>query len=257
MGDVQQRQQGVLVLGRSRLGAGRLAAESLDDVCLLLELLGGPGESAGPLRARRRAGVPDLSDGPQRRGERRGIDHQHPAVVEHDRRAGADPGTALVVGVPVLGEGVMQVLVDVLEVVQAEVDGVLPPPSRSAHRCRRAQGPPRQGLTWPPLDDLAAFRTCRLFDWLRHLLRAEQLEHPPVLQGPKAVIRGRVHSHTRILPRDPGPRGRFAWFGCTGPHDDRPGAERCTARRRPPMPPATLCSPSVPGSSHAVDRSRC
>ena len=160
--DAQQRPQGALVLGRGLLlagplgggllgtrllGPGRLTAESLDNVHLLLELLGGQGESAGPLRARRHAGIPDPSDGPQRRGERRGVDHQHPAVVEHDRCAGADPGTALVVGVPVLGEGMMQVLIDVLEVVQAEVDGVLPSPFRFAHRRRRAQVLPRQGIT--------------------------------------------------------------------------------------------------------------
>ena len=59
----------------------------------------------------------------------------------------------------------------------------------------------------PPLDDLAALRTRRSLDRLGYLLRAEEFEHPPILQSPQAVIGSKGRSHTGILPRGPGPGG--------------------------------------------------
>ena len=200
MGDTQQLVQRVRILRRRFFRIGRLTSVSLEGIHLFRELFCSLGESTTPVRTWHFTGAPDPGDGPQRRGKRCRVHHERTTFVEHDRRAGAESSRTFIVGIPILCEDIVQVLIDVLEVVHTEVDGVLPFHRRSVHRRWWTQRFPRQGQLRLPVDNLAVLRTRRWLGQLRNLLWTEQLQHPPVLQGLLTSLRGSIQSHGRILP---------------------------------------------------------
>src|SRR5699024_5159448 len=101
---------------------------------------------------------------------------------------GADPSGPLVVGVSVRTELSLQPFAVRLQVVDAEVDRVLPYPSVPVASLGWGQHLPWQGLRWLPLDHLTIPRASGRPRRLGHPLWAEQLQHPPVAQHPLLVL---------------------------------------------------------------------
>ena len=201
MGDTQQLVQRVRILRRRCFRIGRLTSVSLEGIHLFRELFCSLGESTTPVRTWHFTGAPDPGDGPQRRGQHRRLGDDAAGLVDEQSGAGTSPARTLVVCLTVLAECPVQPLVGRLQVVQPQVERVLPDPFPIAKRRRGWQHLPRQRFGALPLDDPLVGRTLRPVRGFRDLLRTEQLQHPPEPQDILLVTTGPRGSHASILPQ--------------------------------------------------------
>ena len=180
--------------------AGGIVSFALTFVDGLHEGLRCLGKPVGPTWVTR-TGVLNAGDGPQRRGQHRRLGDDAAGLVDEQSGAGTSPARTLVVCLTVLAECPVQPLVGRLQVVQPQVERVLPDPFPIAKRRRGWQHLPRQRFGALPLDDPLVGRTLRPVRGFRDLLRTEQLQHPPEPQDILLVTTGPRGSHASILPQ--------------------------------------------------------